>query len=148
MVSMRIDTAWAVPSSSGHDNIRFELRQRGPGARDATIWCVTVTTTDEHELRIDKLAVEHSSLVTLSSLLRRWLTDTTPFVHVLSASVGERLALRVGPDPGVISDRHRPALFIEYNGFALVARAFTVLDEACIRIAADGLDEALKVLAE
>jgi hypothetical protein len=142
-----LDTAWAIPSSSGDHNVRFELRGTEPGTPDATIWRVIVTTTAEHELRIDGLAVNLRNLVALSSLLRRWLTDTTPFVHVLSASLGERLALRVGPDPGVISDRHKPALFLEYHGAALVARAFTVLDETCIRIAADGLDAALKTLA-
>jgi hypothetical protein len=145
---MRLDTAWAVPSNSGDDHVRFELRGRESGTRGTTTWRVTITTTDEHQLRIDQMSVERSNLVELSSLFRRWLTDNEPFVHVLCVAPGNRLTLRVGPDPGVISSRIKPALFVEYRGFALDARAFIVLDETCIRIAADGLDAALRALAE
>jgi hypothetical protein len=143
---------WSIPSNAGSDTIVFEHV-------GADIWRVLAATTHtdrthagdapcnevvEHELRICQLVVERAKLVDLAAAFRRWLGDFQPFVFVLTAAPGQRVTLKLGADPRLISSSTKPALFLEYRGIAVEVQAFTVLDETCVRIAAEGLEAALQ----
>jgi hypothetical protein len=147
---------WTLRSSSGTDSYTFRLVGTVAGSSSETVWEVDLITTfkdrstesglevEEHLVRLPQLLIPRENLRQLDVSIRKWLLDFEPFSVGLATRPGQQMQILVGPSPALISTRSRPAVEITYAGISLEFRAFCVVDQSCMRVAAEELTQVLR----
>lgn len=151
-----------MPSSSGRARIECALVERSENSNAlvcrieviGSFWPRgrikpgTETTSDFHVV-LSQVLIDVQALKSLRERLLEWQVNPNDFDVALGArdEGDQQLMLAIGRDDSLIYSAGKPACVVTYAcGSVMQGRWVFVVDQSCIRLCADGIDEFVRAL--
>jgi hypothetical protein len=150
------DPAWEMPASNGRTQFKCSARERSVDHRtvvasitlEGDFWqrdrpLKLAAFTREFSMTLPQVVLNLEALIGLAKMLEEWQVSKRSFeIELATKESRQQLLFRIGEDEGLICSADKPACTLSYHsGTMFDAKATFVVDQSCIRICSDTLND-------